>query len=219
MKGRNSFTKTEVAILLQLFREKDYANSVEQKIIRDKIRKIGFYITDFAPSMNYKDFKNLLNSGKINIQDSEPSIHSKSSSKTLEKNNTIKQNVVILNEIETDVVSSDNFKKGLEPWIDAQSEILIPDSLSSDVSIKEQTYYQNKSRNSFWKLMHGLFGDGKRKGQMSESEIMTIMICRQIGTCCIFFFENKPQALPVDVEKTRPLEILLVGLIPNLSTI
>ena len=59
----------------------------------------------------------------------------------------------------------------------------------------------------------------KRKGQMSESEIMTIMICRQIGTCCIFFFENKPQALPVDLEKTRPLELLLVGLILNLSTI
>ncbi|GEM_PF-4951156 len=54
---------------------------------------------------------------------------------------------------------------------------------------------------------------------MSESEIMTIMICRQIGTCCIFFFENKPQALPVDLEKTRPLEILLMGLILNLSTI
>lgn len=33
------------------------------------------------------------------------------------------------------------------------------------------------------------------------------------------FFENKPQALPVDVEKTRPLEILLMGLILNLSTI
>lgn len=55
---------------------------------------------------------------------------------------------------------NENFKEGLEPWVDEHSEILILGSLPSDVSIREQAYYQNKSNNSFWKLMHGLFGEG-----------------------------------------------------------
>lgn len=44
--------------------------------------------------------------------------------------------------------------------MDEHSEILILGSLPSDVSLRERAYYQNKSKNSFWKLMHGLFGEG-----------------------------------------------------------
>lgn len=44
--------------------------------------------------------------------------------------------------------------------MDEHSEILILGSFPSDVSLREQAYYQNKSKNSFWKLMHGLFGEG-----------------------------------------------------------
>ena len=45
MKGRNTFTRSEINILRELFKLKDEASSCEQKKIRDKMRKMGFYIT------------------------------------------------------------------------------------------------------------------------------------------------------------------------------
>lgn len=48
MKGRDTFTMAEIKELYQLFLQKDNADYNEQKSIRRKIRKRGFYISDFA---------------------------------------------------------------------------------------------------------------------------------------------------------------------------
>jgi hypoxanthine-DNA glycosylase len=157
-KGRSlfTFTESEIAQLKQLFIQKDYADRNEQKRIRAKMRKIGFYITDFAPDMNSTGLNKLLssikdsNKGEKEYKSNEVSSYSKDKSEesSLEKKESHDSDL------------NENYKEGLEPWIDKNSEILILGSLPSDVSIKKQAYYQNKSHNSFWKLMHDIFGKG-----------------------------------------------------------
>lgn len=146
-KGCTSFTKAEKEKLRQLFLEKDKTTDQdEKKAIRTKIRKMGFYISDFSKDMNSSQFEHLCKSGKISIINYNEHIKSNYEDKEQSKM--------------TKIHDCHDYKKGLIPWIDEFSEILILGSLPSDVSIKEQAYYQNKSKNSFWKLMHGLFGQG-----------------------------------------------------------
>ncbi len=68
MKGRKEFTKAELEKLTQLFKLKDKASRDEQKRIRDKMRKIGFYISDFTSSMTSAEFAILVYSGGIKIK-------------------------------------------------------------------------------------------------------------------------------------------------------
>jgi hypothetical protein len=48
MKSKQSFTKTEAEEIVKLIKEKLKADSAKQKGIRDKIRKIGFYASDYG---------------------------------------------------------------------------------------------------------------------------------------------------------------------------
>lgn len=146
-KGRTLFTIAEIEKLRQLFLEKDNTTDQdEKKAIRTKIRKMGFYISDFSKDMNSLQFDHLLKSGKISIINYNE--HVKSNYEDKEQGKMTK------------IHDCHDHKEGLIPWIDEFSEILILGSLPSDVSIKEQAYYQNKSKNSFWKIMYGLFGQG-----------------------------------------------------------
>lgn len=166
MKGRKSFTMNVIKELYQLFLQKDNADYNEQKSIRRKIRKNGFYISDFAKDMNSTDFRLLCNSGRITITDKDKYMKSDDVAEFLCNNDDNQSNEIRLGNNENlssknaELQDNENFKEGLEPWVDEHSEILILGSLPSDVSIREQAYYQNKSNNSFWKLMHGLFGEG-----------------------------------------------------------
>ena len=58
----------------------------------------------------------------------------------------------------TEILNSHQWlKQGLEPWVGESPYVLILGTLPSDVSIKSQAYYQNKSHNSFYKIMEHLF--------------------------------------------------------------
>lgn len=166
MRGRKSFSMAEIEKLKQLFMEKDKADSDEQMSIRRKMRRMNFYISDFYHDMNYEDFIRLCNSGRITITDKDKKVKSNDEAELLFNNDDNQSNEIRLgnNEIQnsknTEPQDNKNFKEGLDPWVDEHSEILILGSLPSDVSIREQAYYQNKSKNSFWKLIHGLFGEG-----------------------------------------------------------
>lgn len=169
MKGRDTFTMDVIKELYQLFLQKDNADYNEQKSIRRKIREKGFYISDFpdfAKNMNSTDFCLLCNSGRITITDKDKYMKSDDVAEFLCNNDDNQSNKIRLGYNENlcsknaEPQDNENYKEGLEPWVDEHSEILILGSLPSDVSIREQAYYQNKSKNSFWKLMHGLFGEG-----------------------------------------------------------
>ena len=70
MDGRDSFTATEVGQIRKLLREKARADRSGQKIIRSQLRKLGFYISDFAlnwSSFRTADFNDLLNSGRVKV--------------------------------------------------------------------------------------------------------------------------------------------------------
>lgn len=169
MKGRDTFTMAVIKELKQLFWQKDNADYNEQKSIRRKIREKGFYISDFpdfAKNMNSTDFRLLCISGRITITYKDKSMKSDDVAELLFNNDDNQSNEIRLGNNENlssknaEPQDNENFKEGLEPWVDEHSEILILGSFPSDVSLREQAYYQNKSNNSFWKLMHGLFGEG-----------------------------------------------------------
>ena len=166
MRGRKSFSMAEIEKLKQLFMEKGKADSDEQMSIRRKIRRMNFYISDFYHDMKYEDFIRLCNSGTITITDKEKYVKSKDVAEFLCNNDDHQSNEIRFEKNENpnsknaEPQDNENFKEGLGPWVDEHSEILILGSFPSDVSLRERAYYQNKSKNSFWKLMHGLFGEG-----------------------------------------------------------
>ena len=166
MKGRDTFTMDVIEKLKQLFMEKDKADSDEQMSIRRKMRRMNFYISDFYHDMNYEDFIRLCKDGTIKITYKDEYMKSDDVAKFLCNNNDNQSNKIRLGNNENlcsknaEPQDNENFKEGLKPWVDEHSEILILGSFPSDVSLRERAYYQNKSKNSFWKLMHGLFGEG-----------------------------------------------------------
>lgn len=69
MKGKAVFTKHEAEEIIGLIRQKVIAAQPEQKRLRDKIRKIGFYASDFGIGGGYdeKDFLSVvtINGGQL----------------------------------------------------------------------------------------------------------------------------------------------------------
>lgn len=65
MKGKSQFTKEEAKQIEQLIRQKLVAGASEQKGIRQKIRKIGFYASDFGIGGGYTvdDFRRFAQMG------------------------------------------------------------------------------------------------------------------------------------------------------------
>ncbi len=75
MKGKQRFTKQEAEQIRALIREKNRATPSRQKEIRNKIRNIGFYYTDFSPQVEgytVAGFDELIKSGQIEIIEEEP---------------------------------------------------------------------------------------------------------------------------------------------------
>lgn len=70
-KGRTIFTKSEIANLKHLVNKKVISSKNEQKIIRNKIRSIGFYFSDFSNKSGYTvvDLDELICNGIIEIVD------------------------------------------------------------------------------------------------------------------------------------------------------
>ncbi|WP_164123031.1 hypothetical protein [Sphingobacterium sp. xlx-130] len=64
MKGKDTFTTEEATKIIALIEAKLKAGKEEQKKIRDKIRALGFYSTDFGMGPGYgytvEDFKNVV---------------------------------------------------------------------------------------------------------------------------------------------------------------
>jgi hypothetical protein len=72
MQGRNRFTQSEADQIRDLLRQKAGAYRSEQKSIRGKLRRLGFYITDFDNSQegfSVADFEDLVRRSLIAIVD------------------------------------------------------------------------------------------------------------------------------------------------------
>lgn len=72
MRGRKRFSTDDIAQIKRLLRDKIRSDSTTQKSIRSQIRKIGFYIEDFAldwSGFRAVDFQRLVDNGDIEVED------------------------------------------------------------------------------------------------------------------------------------------------------
>lgn len=72
MKGRNRFTADETSQLKSYIRQKQSAPAEEQKRCRDKMRALGFYISDFqsgSEGFSDRDFDRLIECGAVEVVD------------------------------------------------------------------------------------------------------------------------------------------------------
>ena len=53
MKGKSNFTKSECVILMRLIKRKMNSNRSEQKKIREEMRDMDFYISDFTDKKGF----------------------------------------------------------------------------------------------------------------------------------------------------------------------
>lgn len=66
MRGTDRFISAQADQIRALLRKRATAERAEQKRLRDELRAIGFYISDWSrPGMDPSDFDALVRSGKI----------------------------------------------------------------------------------------------------------------------------------------------------------
>lgn len=154
MKGKSIYTKREVEQIMSLIRKRCSAGRNEQKQIRAKMRRIGFYgQDDFGIfDMTEDKFIELIKSGIIRVSDGSVAI-----------------NPIIQSCKEDELVSSSNHKTGLDAWCGEKPLVLILGTFPSEKSLAAQAYYQNKSRNSFYRIMESLF---ERQNGMPDKDFI-----------------------------------------------
>lgn len=70
--GRSAFTREEIEELRRLVREKQTADRSRQKVLRGRMRRLGFYISDFAADSAgfvVSDLDDLISRGVITVTD------------------------------------------------------------------------------------------------------------------------------------------------------
>lgn len=89
MKGKRTFTKSQANAIIALIKKKLFANKLEQKKIRDKIRTLGFYASDFGIGGGYTELDflkvvKIIGDETLTIsaaEQADPSIHRESKKK------------------------------------------------------------------------------------------------------------------------------------------
>lgn len=75
MRGKSRFTATEAREIRELLARKTRGSRDEQKQLRQRIRKLGFFISDFqegSEAFSTADFDRLVSRKVITIADDEP---------------------------------------------------------------------------------------------------------------------------------------------------
>ena len=202
---KKQFTETEIDLLRGLFQEKETANRAKQKTIRAKMRKIGFYITDYADNMNLSEFERLVKSWKENP------------SKDTEKSSTKRQCVKEENSHDYERVNEEliaNSKKGLAPWVGEDPRVLILGTFPGEKSLMRQAYYQDRAHNSFYKIMETLFD---RKKGINDKDFL---IENHIALWDCMGVAEREGSIDANITDYSPNEIVkFLDLHPSITTI
>lgn len=97
MKGKSTFTAKEISTIKKLITEKLHATPSKQKGIRQKIRNIGFYYSDFCSDKDgytVEDFEALIHTGKVTVIDDSVLSSFKPLNKVLLLENTVREEVI-----------------------------------------------------------------------------------------------------------------------------
>ena len=138
MKGKSTFTQSEANAIIALIRRKLKATTSEQVAIRNKIRALDFYASDFGVGGGYTedDFLRVATIIGGNKIDSKPEAIT----------------------VKPKIIKTENQVMGLEAICDENSRILILGTMPGEESLRRQEYYGNP-RNLFWKLMGEITGE------------------------------------------------------------
>jgi len=123
MKGKRNFSITEANQIRKLIKQKLMASTADQKGIRNKIRDLKFYFSDFSEKKGYTvdDFDKLIRTGQIKITGEEHS--QQPEPKELRKKPTMKRNLNAIirdDNIEHNLIAEENFK----PYSDLDTKSL-----------------------------------------------------------------------------------------------
>ena len=205
MKGKNEFTQSEINEIVALIRQRCSAVSGEQTKIRNKMRRIGFYgKDDFGVyDMTEEKFYSLIKSGIITINNSGTAKVPPVSSKR-----------------ETNPPAYNNLKNGLEAWCGETPYVLILGTFPSEKSLAAQAYYQNKSNNSFYRIMESLF---ERQSGMSDKDFiinnhLALWDCTKNADRKGSLDANIKDYVPNDVEKFLSLHPTITTIVLNGKT-
>lgn len=169
MKGKNVFTEDEDLRLESLIEQKQGKSKSEQTKIRNRIRSIGFYYSDFSnkkEGYTVEDYRKLKRDGVITI---------------VENQRIIREAIVKVNSpAQANIPNAKvDFKEGLAPLVGEDPRVLVLGTLPGDESIKRQVYYSNPG-NQFWKILDGIAS--RKKGQSNEEFAKEIGIA--LWDCC-----------------------------------
>lgn len=145
MKGRNCFTQNEAEQIKQLLQQK--IASGNQKLFRDQLRSMGFYISDyvrFVDGFSPEDFDSFVVGGNIVIIN--------------EATNSNSQQLYI-NKAQA---SSNHRIIGFPPIVSDNARVLIFGTMPGVDSLARNEYYA-KVNNQFWHIMESICGISKNE--------------------------------------------------------
>lgn len=205
MKGKNVFSKQEAEQIERLINLRCSSESSRQKTIRNKMRALGFYGSDYHISdMTILKFHQLIESKQIIISDDNKSIGA--FRKVLNKDD---------NKIVGLSSSLDNeMKQGLAPWVGDNPLVLILGTFPGEKSLKSQAYYQDRAHNSFYKIMESLF---QRTNGISDKDFL---IEHHIALWDCMGVANRKGSIDANITNYIPNEIeQFLFLHPSITTI
>lgn len=202
MKGKSQFTKAEAEAIIVLIKQKLKADAIKQKSIRNQIRALGFYASDFGLGGCYteNDFLRVVTViGGNNITAVNREVIPKADKKE-----------------QINVLKTGNKVLGLAPIADENSRILILGTMPGVESLRKQAYYGN-TRNLFWQIIAEVTGKnvpeeyGEMKLFLLKNKIALWDMCQACfreGSLDRNISEETPNDIKSFVEKHPQIKII-----------
>jgi len=173
MKGKSEFTEYEANQIRKLIRQKLLASTTEQKGIRNKIRDLNFYFSDFSDKKGYTvdDFELLIKAGQIKIIGKGSQITGKTNEIIKETPLMIKADPKVHNEdIEQKLIAIENFKhyNDLDPNVLDKNGFYC---LILNINSRLPDKYQNILNKRKVKFLYIGKAEGQTLGERLEQEI------------------------------------------------